>query len=62
MIDMGTATLLIIVFPIHKKFFAEKASRLRVSVNHVPQNTPVTNMTSTRLKLLSIMRFIIQVF
>jgi len=47
-IRIGHATLLIIVLPIRMKLSAGNTSRLRVSVNHVPQNTPVTNMTSIR--------------
>ena len=43
---IGTATLAIIVLPICMNSAGEKSSSERVSVNHVPQNTPVTSMIS----------------
>lgn len=42
MILIGTATFAIITFPIWINSAAVKLSMERVSVNHVPQKTPVT--------------------
>jgi hypothetical protein len=41
---IGVATLSMITLPIWMNSSGEKLSIERVSVNHVPQNTPVTSI------------------
>ena len=48
-IRMGHATLAIMVLPMRIKLSGGKSLILLVSVNHVPQNTPVTSITRIRL-------------
>jgi hypothetical protein len=48
MMLMGIATLAMIVFPIWINSPGENPCIERVSVNHVPQKTPITSEVSTR--------------
>jgi hypothetical protein len=58
MILIGRATLAIMTFPICTNSAAEKESKERVNVNHVPQNTPVTSMRRSMVMNWTAFRFI----
>ena len=58
MILIGMATFAIMTFPIWINSSVEKLPRERVSVNQVPQKTPVTSIKRTSETMYTALNFI----